>query len=164
MRRQEIMEALEASNRPVSGAELAQRFGVSRQVIVQDVALLRATGTPIAATPRGYVLAQPNQPRDVVMVRHGKDRTEEELTCLVDLGLTVVDVMIDHPVYGELRGDLGLSCRADVASFLKKVSSGAELLSSLTSGVHYHTLEGREEALAEGVRTLERRGFLFSGD
>ena len=58
-RRIELMNRLKQENRPLSGAELAKEFGVSRQVIVQDIALLRATNRNILSTNKGYVLYDP---------------------------------------------------------------------------------------------------------
>ena len=55
-RRQAILEQLKRAEKPVSATALARQYGVSRQIIVGDVALLRAGGEPISATPRGYVL------------------------------------------------------------------------------------------------------------
>ena len=55
-RRDGILSLLEESDTPLSGTELAHRFKVSRQVIVQDIALLRAEDKKILSTYRGYVL------------------------------------------------------------------------------------------------------------
>ena len=60
-RREKIINILRSSSTPVAGVALAKELNVSRQVIVQDVALLRANGTAIFSTNRGYVL----QTRDV---------------------------------------------------------------------------------------------------
>ena len=42
-RRQFILKLLAGSESPLSGTEIAGKCGVSRQIIVQDIALLRAT-------------------------------------------------------------------------------------------------------------------------
>ena len=55
-RRNKLLHYLSDNDRPVSGTELAQKFGVSRQVIVQDIALLRSGHAEIIATNRGYLL------------------------------------------------------------------------------------------------------------
>lgn len=162
-RRAQILELLRAAGRPLTGAELAQRLGASRQAIVQDIAVLRAAGVEILATPRGYCLpgARPTH-RILVAVRHTPDQTEDELTLLVDLGVEVVDVIVEHAIYGELRGSLHVASREDVRQFIEAWRrTGARLLSELTDGLHLHTLEARTpEALERAREALRRRGYL----
>jgi transcriptional regulator of NAD metabolism len=150
---------------PVSGSELARRFRVSRQCLVQDVAILRAGGAQILATPRGYRLPEPapRARRAILASRHEPERTEEELQILADYGVKVLDVIVEHPLYGELRGALMLESRADVRDFMERVSAeGATLLSSLTHGVHLHTVEAsRPEMIERAKAELRRRGFLL---
>lgn len=150
---------------PVSGAALARGLGVSRQVIVQDVAVLRAAGHGILATPRGYVVERERPPRTeaVLAVRHGRAETADELNALVDLGLEVVDVIVEHPVYGEMRGLLHLTSREDVARFVARLArSRAGLLSATTGGVHLHTVRGpRRELVARARSEMRRRGYLI---
>jgi hypothetical protein len=152
---------LREAQEPISGTELARRLGVSRQAIVHHIAVLRASHAPIDATPRGYVWLRPQGQRAVFMVAHPPEGTQAELYALVDVGLTVVDVLVEHPVYGELRGGLDLHSRADVDIFLGHLArTGATLLSSLTGGVHWHTVEGRDEAALErGRRALQALRF-----
>lgn len=148
---------------PISGHLLAERLGVSRQVIVQDCALLRASGHQVIATPRGYLLPrQEPAVRAVLASRHDRAHTEEELTVMVDHGLKVVDVIVDHPVYGELRGSLMMTSRADVREFAQRVDSGeVSLLSELSGGVHLHTVEAPSRERLDGARqALRERGFL----
>lgn len=162
-RRARILRLLQEAQGPVPGADLARRLGVSRQVVVQDVAILRAAGHEILATPQGYRLpAQAPRYREVLAVRHGPEETEAELLCLVDHGLRVVDVMVEHPLYGELRGYLMLACREDVRRFVKAWrEAGASLLSSLTGGLHLHTVEAeREEDVARARARLAEMGIL----
>ena len=150
----------------MTGSELARRLGVSRQVIVQDIALLRAAGEDVVATPQGYRLGPgtPARPyRAVVAVRHTPAQTGDELYALVEAGVRVLDVVVEHPLYGELRGLLLLDTRDDVTAFLERVaSSGAALLSSLTGGVHLHTLEAfHPDALEVARARLREKGFLL---
>jgi transcriptional regulator of NAD metabolism len=163
-RRNEILKLLRDRVSPITGTELADRFGVSRQVIVQDVAVLRAGGDEVLASPQGYYLYRqaPNSSRAVVAVRHTPEQTEDELLLLVDLGIEVVDVIIEHPIYGEQRGLLHIASRADVRQFLKQwFDSGARLLSELTEGLHLHTLEARRpEQLDLAREGLRGRGYL----
>ncbi len=163
VRRAQILELLRSADRPLTGGELAQRLGTSRQVIVQDIAVLRAAGVEILSTPRGYCLpsARPAH-RMLVAVRHTPDQTEDELTLLVDLGVEVVDVIVEHAIYGELRGSLHIASREDVRQFMEALRrTGSRLLSELTGGLHLHTLEARSpEILARAREALRQRGYL----
>jgi uncharacterized protein len=164
-RRRRIVERIRSHRGPLSGAELAKQFRVSRQCLVQDIAILRAAGEEIVATPRGYRLpdAAKNTHRAVLACRHAPERTEEELHILVDHGVKVLDVIVEHPLYGELRGSLMIESRADVQDFLRQVkSTHASLLSSLTRGVHLHTVEAsRPELISRARAKLRERGFLL---
>lgn len=166
-RRQQIMALLGEAALGLTGTELAQRLGVSRQIIVQDMAVLRAAGEEILATPRGYILAgrlRGAAHRRVVACRHTRDQVADELTALVDAGVTVVDVIVEHPLYGELRAPLWLRSRADVADFMAQLErTGANLLSSLTNGVHLHTLAAADPAALDAARqALAQRGYLLA--
>ena len=129
-RRKAISAALAAADAPVSASALAARFSVSRQVIVGDIALLRAAGADISATPRGYVLSrkEPGVIRTVAC-RHALDGTEQELLIMVDNGCTVLDVVVEHAVYGQLTGQLQLSSRYDVAQFMERLEPDAVQIS-----------------------------------
>ena len=164
-RRRRILAWMQAHPAPVQGGELAKRFRVSRQCVVQDVAILRASGEEILATPRGYQLpGNSSRPVQAILAcRHAPERTEEELQILVDNGVKIVDVIVEHPLYGELRGSLMIESRADVQDFLRKVrATRASLLSSLTGGVHLHRVEAsREEMISRAKVRLRERGFLL---
>ena len=162
-RRNLILEYLSAGERPQSAAALAQRLSVSRQVIVGDVALLRAGGAGITATPRGYVLDHPHTGElFTVACLHCPEDMERELTLMVDQGCTVVDVMVDHPVYGHLTGPLDLSSRYDISEFMRKIAEHeAKPLSALTGGVHLHTLRCSDRQTFERTAAaLDAAGFL----
>jgi hypothetical protein len=156
---------MRSQRRPVPGAELARRLRVSRQCLVQDVAMLRASGEEILSTPQGYRLptARSVGHRAVLACQHPPERTEEELQILVDNGVRVLDVVVEHPLYGELRGSLMLESRSDVADFLRRWRrKGATLLSSLTRGVHLHTVEAsRPDMITRAKAQLHARGFLL---
>lgn len=165
-RRQAILDRLRAADRPVSASALASERNVSRQIIVGDIAILRAGGAEISATPRGYVLPQATDGiTRTIACRHTLAQTGQELDILVDNGCTVLDVIVEHPVYGQLTGQLHLSSRYDVGQFLQKVSrSGARPLSALTGGVHLHTILCPDEAAWHRVRAaLDQAGFLYTG-
>ena len=161
-RRQEILKALQQSTHPLSASALAKALGVSRQIIVGDVALLRAGGTDIYATPRGYVLVRssPGLIRTLAC-RHTASEMEAELCAMVDHGCTVLDVIVEHPVYGQLTGPLQLTSRYDVSQFILR-SREAQPLSLLTEGIHLHTLSCPDEGADERVvRSLRELGFLL---
>ena len=161
-RRQAILEHLRQSSRPVSAGLLAARFSVSRQVVVGDVALLRAGGAAIDATARGYVV----QGRQAGLIRRAACRHQAsdmaaELQIMVDNGCTVLDVIVEHPVYGQLTGTLGLASRYDVKEFIRR-SEAAQPLSLLTEGAHLHTLSCPDEESFLRVREeLRIAGFLL---
>lgn len=171
-RRRALLELLSQSQEPITGTALAARFGVTRAVIVQDIALLRAGGASILATPQGYIYSAAPRSRGAyttkVAVRHGATVAdiEAELNAMVDAGAFVRDVIVEHPLYGELRGLLMLGSRRDVAEFCARMAAAeAEPLLTLTGGVHLHTLEaGSEEVFAQVRRSLAALGMLVQGD
>ena len=152
-RRCAILNRLKQSPQPISATALARQFSVSRQIIVGDIALLRAAGADISATPRGYVIlpAATGLIRQVA-VQHNAAQMGEELNTMVDNGCIVVGVIVEHPIYGQLTGPLQLSNRYEVAQFLERCSaSDAQPLSNLTEGIHLHTLSCPNEAAYERV-------------
>lgn len=165
-RRKEILTLLKQTTAPMTGGDLAQLANVSRQVIVQDIALLKARNEPILATPQGYIYmhsAKEKAVKRVIACCHTIEQTEEELNILVDHGVKVLDVMVEHPTYGELRGSLMLQTREDVRQFLNKIKeTDATLLSSLTGGVHLHTVEApTEQMLKKACQALSDIGILL---
>ena len=148
-RRQALLDILRQTTQPISAAALAAKFEVSRQVIVGDVALLRSAGEQISATPRGYVMGQEQRSGLVrqIAVKHTPAQLETELNAIVDNGCTVEDVIVEHPVYGQLVGSLQISNRYDVGQFINRCSTfAAHPLSKLTEGIHLHTLLCPDEA------------------
>jgi uncharacterized protein len=165
-RRRRILERIRGQKRPVPGTELARHFRVSRQCVVQDIAILRAERNDILSTPQGYRLPAKQRPdahRAVIACQHGPERTEEELQILVDNGVRVLDVIVEHALYGEMRGSLMIESRAEVQEFLRQWrSTKASLLSSLTRGVHLHTVEAsKPEMIARARAQLQSRGILL---
>jgi transcriptional regulator of NAD metabolism len=161
-----MLEWMGTRNGPVPGTELARHFRVSRQCVVQDIAILRAERNDILSTPQGYRVAAKQAPdahRAVVACQHGPDRTEEELHIFVDNGVRVLDVIVEHALYGEMRGSLTIESRADVQEFLRRWrSTKASLLSSLTRGVHLHTVEAsKPEMITRAKAELHSRGILL---
>ena len=164
-RREALRRMIEAADGPVTAAALAKRLGVSRQQIVGDVALLRAERHGILSTPRGYVSVD-TQPKGLsrrVVCRHSGGEMEAELNAMVDCGCTVEDVIVDHPVYGQLSGILRISNREDVRHFLRRCRmSNARPLCELTEGIHLHTLTcADEEGFQNMCRKLRDLGILL---
>lgn len=157
------MLLLRTAEHPVSAASLASGLSVSRQIIVGDIALLRAAGEKITATPRGYVLETAAGKVYTLACIHGLDDTEKELNIMVDNGCKVLTVSVEHPVYGLLTGELQLANRYDVRQFVEKLQSGeVRPLSALTGGVHLHTLSCPDNECFERTRSqLEREGLLY---
>ena len=163
-RRNKILKELQNTSEPVSASRLAALFGVSRQIIVGDVALLRALGADIIATPRGYILsAQKEGILRRVPCRHSADEMRKELQIMVDNGCLVKDVIVEHPVYGQLAGELNISTRHEVDEFMVLVRrKDAAPLSDLTGGIHLHTvLFPDEEAYQRVLAGLREAGFLY---
>ena len=161
-RRQAVLEVLRQSSLPISASALANRFSVSRQIIVGDIALLRAAGEDISATPRGYVILRETVGLiRQVPCRHDAAGMEAELNAMVDQGCTVLDVIVEHPIYGQLTGPLQLSSRYDVAQFISRCTRP---LSALTEGIHLHTLScPSEEAFSRVQEALRAMGILLEG-
>ena len=155
-RRQAILNRLRTAGRPVGASSLAAELNVSRQIIVGDIALLRAGGAEISATPRGYVLPRATDGiTRTIACRHTLEQTGTELDILVDNGCTVLDVIVEHPVYGQLTGPLQISNRYEVSQFIERCKK-AEPLSSLTDGIHLHTLSCPDEAAFERTKSALR--------
>lgn len=165
-RRQAIIRELQGTSRPISGSALARAAGVSRQVVVQDIALLRADGHDVVATSRGYVLregeGQPCVPTRLVKVHHGVDDVGDELNTIVDLGGAVLNVMVNHRVYGKIIADLDVRNRRDVERYLEGIRTGKSYpLMTVTSGYHFHRIAAEtEEQLDEIEAALRAKGYL----
>lgn len=165
-RRQAILEILSHSDLPISASQLASRFQVSRQIIVGDIALLRASNHDILSTPKGYLLSQnifSHQFKGKIACCHGADDTEEELRIIVEKGGQVLDVKIEHPIYGMLTAALNIRNHEDAADFTKKMKeSQASLLSDLTQGIHLHTISCPSKKIFDEIKqTLAKQGFLL---
>jgi uncharacterized protein len=168
-RRAQLLYWLKETSEPLSGSLLAQRTNVSRQVIVQDMSLLKASGEPIMATAQGYIYVKSDKSYPfscVIAANHEPDQTIDELNTIVDFGVTVEDVTVEHPVYGDISASLRLSSRNDVKEFITRLkSTNALLLSTLTEGVHNHTLSAdSKEKLNKACDALRSKGFLFESN
>ncbi len=161
-RREQILNILKSSKKPVPGVELARLLHVSRQVIVQDMALLRANGVEILSTNRGYVTAEEHCVSRVFKVIHTEQQVEEELNLYVDFGGRVEDVFVYHKVYGVIRAEMNIKSRMDVKRYLQDISTGKSTqLMKLTSNYHYHTISAECEEILDMIqKELEKREFL----
>ena len=153
-RREQIIRQIQESKAPVSGTKLASLYSVSRQVIVQDIALIRAAGYEIISTNRGYILNQPKTVCRIFKVQHTDEQLEEELNTIV--------VMIHHRVYGKMEAELALSSRRKVGAFMEDIRSGkSSPLKNITSNYHYHKVSAdSEETLDLIEQELREKGFL----
>ena len=165
-RRQFLLEKIKTSTQPLTGGELAALTSVSRQVIVGDMTLLKAKGEPIIATSQGYLYLADRATEEAsrrIACHHQADDTERELKLLVESGVTVKDVSIEHPVYGELTAGIHVSNIQEVEAFMKRVrETGASYLLELTDGTHLHTITAPDNAtLEKAVQAMRDNGFLL---
>nr|WP_263853037.1 transcription repressor NadR [Lacticaseibacillus daqingensis] len=148
---------------PMTASQFAKHFGVSRQTIVGDIALMRAQGEAIIATPQGYQYERPSAHSVVIVCRHTPEEAADEMTTIVDNGGTLLDVVVDHPIYGQLRGQLQVKTRTDVNLFVGRVKQHeGHLLSELTGGVHLHTIAFDTPEQLKAIKdALRGKGYLF---
>jgi len=161
-RRKLLISMMRETDKPVSGTALGKKTGVSRQVIVQDIALLRTEGYPIVSTARGYIIDKPKEVYRVIKVCHTNEQVEDELITIVDLGGSVENVMVNHRVYGMLDAPLEIKNRRDVAKFVNDLQTGKSTsLLNLTSGYHFHKISAEsEEILDEIEEALRQKNYL----
>ena len=169
-KRRERIAALLDSRHPITGTELAKQLGVSRQIIVQDIALMRAEDKSILSTNKGYLLYDSsdyeNSCRRVFHVHHTTDQVLEELLTIAELGGRVLDVSVEHELYGQIRVDLFINCPQDAVDFADKLRrSNGTPLKALTDDHHYHTVVAASERLLDLIEAeLLTKGFLISED
>lgn len=165
-RREKLIAILQKADAPVSGTDLAKCLGVSRQVIVQDIALLRAVDKNILSTNKGYVLYVPEPENGRVKrsfaVSHTKEQIQDELYAIVDYGGKVLDVVVEHDIYGQITVDLILCNRLDVDEFVERIEcSKSRPLKVLTDGEHWHTVEADSEKVLDKIEErLREKGYL----
>ena len=166
-RRKKILEILGTQTEPVSGTSLSKKLGVSRQVIVQDIALLRAVNKNILATTKGYILYHQEKEQFYrgFYVCHDNDAIKDELYTIIDNGGKVLDILVEHEVYGQISADLILKTRQDVDVFCKKLkeSCHSRPLNIISGGPHIHTVEAASETILDNIeRALKEKGYLIS--
>ena len=165
-RRKAIVNLLLASKTPISGGELSEKFNVSRQIIVQDVTVLKGLGYEILSTHNGYVMQKSPLVERVFKLKHTTEQTEDELNSIVDMGGTVVDVFVWHKVYGKISATLNIFSRLHVKQFLEGVRTGKSTeLMNITGGYHYHTVRADSEAVLDKIgETLQEKNYIALGD
>ena len=161
-RRKEILQILQREEEPVAARELAAKFGVSRQVIVQDIALMRAAGYDIISTNRGYILNSPKSVKRIFKVQHTDEQMEDELYSIVDLGGCVETVIVNHKVYGRMEAKLHITSRRLAWEFLEDIRSGkSSPLKNITSNYHYHEVHADSEETLDMIENMLReKGYL----
>ncbi|WP_207707463.1 transcription repressor NadR [Clostridium tarantellae] len=166
-RREEIINMLKSSSSAISATVIAKNLSVSRQIIVGDVALLRASGERIISTTRGYILENDKLNKDYIVKTiaciHAKKCIEDELTIIIDEGAKVLNVIVEHGVYGEIKGELHLSSRRDIKEFMEKLEKyNIDPLCQLTKGVHLHTICCKNNEIFETIlKKLRKKGYLL---
>ncbi len=156
-RRKNIIATLKQSDVPVSGTKLGKENGVSRQIIVQDITLLRVEGYDIESTTRGYILRTPEYVIRVIKTLHTPQQTEEELTTIVDFGGFVLDTIVNHRVYGKVTVPLNIRNRRDIQIFMEQLTSGkSKPISNITSGYHFHTIAAQKEEILDEIEAILR--------
>ena len=165
-RRKAIVNLLSASKTPISGGELSKQFNVSRQIIVQDITVLKGLGYEIFSTHHGYVLQKSPLVERVFKLKHTTEQTEDELNSIVDLGGTVVDVFVWHKVYGRISATLNIFSRLQIKQFLEGVRTGKSTeLMNITGGYHYHTVRAESESILDKIgETLKVKDYIALGD
>lgn len=167
-RRSEILRTLENSEESISASQFADRFGVTRQIIVSDIALLRANSHRVVSSRYGYRMERetPGGRLETVVCRHGSGQVLDEFYAVVDHGGSVLSVLVEHPIYGELSAQLNIHSRYDAQEFVRRMSTtNAAQLSDLTGGLHIHTLRlPDEQAYFRVLSELRRLGILVEGE
>ena len=161
-RRKAIVNMLLSSAEAIPGGKLSSDLGVSRQIIVQDIAALKASGYDILSTHSGYMIRQTPLRERVFKVYHTTYDTEDELNTIVELGGTVVDVFVWHKVYGKMAAPLNIFSKFHINQFIEGVRSGKSVeLMSITGGFHYHTVRADSEQILDSIQqALESKNYI----
>lgn len=161
-RRKAIINLLLSSNEAISGGKLSEEFGVSRQIIVQDITVLKGSGHDILSTHNGYIIQKSPLKERVFKVYHTTEQTEDELSTVVNLGGTVVDVFVWHKVYGKMTAPLNIFSSLHIKQFIEGVRSGKSTeLMNITGGYHYHTVRAESESVLDEIeKALKSKNYI----
>ncbi len=161
-RREEILNLIKNSQNPLSGSVLSEKVGVSRQVIVKDISILKTDGFDILSTNKGYVLHEEEKAERIFKIVHTDDEVGDELSSIVDLGGSVENVFVWHRIYGKIEAKLNIATRSDVSEYLESLRTGRSVpLKNITSGYHYHTVKAKTEDTLDLIeKELDKKGYL----
>ena len=161
-RRKSIINLLLSEDRPIPGGELSEKCLVSRQIIVQDIAVLKGQGFDILSTHNGYIIQKSPLKERVFKVKHSTEQTEDELNTIVELGGTVVDVFVWHKVYGKMVAPLNIFSSLQIKQFIEGVRTGKSTeLMNITGGYHYHTVRAEKEDVLDRIEeVLSEKGYI----
>ena len=164
-RRQSIVNLLLSEKKPISGNALSERYGVSRQIVVRDISILKKQGNDILATNSGYVIRSSPLKERIFKVFHTTEQTENELQTIVDLGGVVADVYVWHKAYGKMAANLNISSRSQIDQFIESVRTGKSVeLMHITGGYHYHTVRAESEEILDSIADeLKKRDYIAPG-
>lgn len=165
IRRSEILNIIKSSDKPVSASILARHLGVSRQIIVSDIALMRASNINIISTHKGYIIQSDSSKKAmrIFTVNHTNKQIQDELNAIVDLGGKVSNVVVNHMIYGAITADLSISSRKDVQDFISELTANqTRPLKELTNGVHSHMVFADSEEILDLIESkLREKGYLI---
>ncbi|MBQ4562475.1 MAG: transcription repressor NadR [Clostridia bacterium] len=161
-RRKAIIDTLRGSEAAVNGTALADKFGVSRQIVVSDISALKAEGYDIRSTHSGYLLPVSELVKKTFKLRHTKEQTEDELSVIVSFGGRVENVYVWHKVYGRIEAPLSIASREDIENFMEGVRSGKSTeLMNITGGYHYHTVSADSRQTLDNIENaLTEKGYI----
>lgn len=161
-RRKAIVKLLLSSTKAVSGGELSKEFSVSRQIIVQDISILKCSGYDILSTHNGYIIQKSPLKERVFKLLHTTEQTEDELNTIIGLGGTVVDVFVWHKVYGKVVASLNIFSPLHIKQFIEGVRTGKSTeLMNITGGYHYHTIRAENDEILDKIgAALKERGYI----
>ena len=161
-RRKAIVNLLLTTTEAISGSKLSEEFGVSRQIIVQDITVLKGSGYDILSTHNGYIIQKSPLKERVFKVHHTTEETEDELTTIVNLGGTVIDVFVWHKVYGKMTAPLNIFSSLHIKQFIEGVRSGKSTeLMNITGGYHYHTVRAESESVLDEIdQALKAKNYI----
>ena len=161
-RRKAIVNLLLTEKKPIPGGVISEKFSVSRQIIVQDISVLKASGYEILSTHLGYIIQTTPLSERVFKLYHSTEQTEDELSLIVENGGTVVDVFVWHKAYGKIEAPLNIFSPLQVKQFIESVRCGKSTeLMNITGGYHYHTVRADSEEILDKIeKTLDERGYI----
>lgn len=164
-RRDNMLKLLLESTEPIKGSHIAKEYSVTRQIIVKDIAILRAEGKNIIATPDGYIINKnENKVKAIIAVTHSEEEMFDEMSIVIKYGGIIEDVVVEHPLYGEIKGMLMIKNYNELNKFIQKYKEQrAKLLSVLTNGVHLHTIAAEnQENIDAIILELKELNFIVS--